>query len=161
MRTLKIEIKRSELMSATIFVPRWELPILYLVHGKANVAVKGEVDNDRPWPTRASEEYSRLEQVYGHDKDSGASEMFVALAYGKDLGGVQALGNRIRELIKDARVRPPKAPPPEIVEDEEFANPDDIIDPNGDGPTTDADVIDAGDSPTPEAGKGAEDALTS
>ncbi len=129
MRHLSVEIRRSELTTLRILTTRWELPLLQLVHGTADVTVKGEIDDDTPYPTSAKSEYARLEQVYGQDKEDDG-RTFVAKVYGDGQGGVLNLGSKIRATITEDRSRPPKAPPPDVVEqdpEDRIENDPDVI----------------------------------
>jgi hypothetical protein len=132
MRNLSIEIRRSELCTIRALFAPWELPLLQMVHGMADVAVKGEVDNDVPYPTSAAAEYARLAQVYGTEE--GENHPRVTAAYGGGQGGHMALGTKIRQFIAEMKARAPKAPPPDVV----AADEDDMIE-NGD--RIDADAI--------------------
>lgn len=136
MRQVKVEIKRDELTSITTFVAPWEVPILKAIHRE--VDIKGEVDGDAPYPTRASEEFTRLGQVYGSVE--GSDKTHAEDIYGTGTIGAQNLGTRIREAINIAKTKPAKAPPPDVVASTDSE--DEIENPYG----TDPDVIESGES---------------
>lgn len=149
MRHVVIEIHRSELATMRREIGAWELPIVQMLHGVGNVKVLGDRDDGRNdnWPRRASEEYSRLERLYGVDKN-GDGKPFVFKAYGEAPGGVMQLGSAIRRAIEVARTTPPRPLPP----NDPPVDPEDVIDPDQ-GVDPESDVIEVPKDP-PQKGKG-------
>ena len=139
MRQVNVNITRNELTALRRNVAPWEVPFLQAIHGPQNIEVRGEVDNDKPYPTSAASEYARLEQVYGSVE--GNEKSYAAELFGVGQAGHMALGDIIRRAIAAHRAKPvPTAPPPDRV------NPDaaDVIDSDMDAIETPTDLLTSG-----------------
>lgn len=93
MKLVKVRVQLNELHAQVLEVGEWEVPILEVVHGSADVEVVGEVEVDRELPDAASE-YARLEQRYGRDREEGGLP-YVAQVYGQHGAGVRSLEKAI------------------------------------------------------------------
>lgn len=98
----RLSIRRSELHTAEVAVPAWEVPLIEAVHGKAEegeaaVTVLGDVYVERT-PPQPQDEYLRLQNRYRDAKnDDGSKSLpYVAAVYGQFGVGQAALAGAIR-----------------------------------------------------------------
>lgn len=79
MKLVNVLVSRGKMMSVPRVVGEHEVPVLQSVHGENAVHVTGEA-GEAPAPD-AQDEYERLAQVYGIDRDRNATH--VEIVYGR------------------------------------------------------------------------------
>lgn len=114
MQFIKVHVTRNELVSQTVAVRAWEVPLLELIHGQEKVEITGEVDSPHPWPEDPASEYARLELAYKATPDEKGETMnVVATVYGAGSMGQRKLHQAMKEAVSDyekARKRRKPAP---------------------------------------------------
>lgn len=99
MRYYSVQVTRSETTAIVYECGAWEIPILEVINGAERVSVLGEVPVNRDYPDAATE-YSRLEQRYRIDEDTG--QTIVSMVYGVGHRGVAELEKAIAKERKAA-----------------------------------------------------------
>lgn len=103
MKYVSVKLTRSETESVQRDMPRWEIPVLQMVHGPEKVEILGEKDvPDQEYPD-AMQEFDRLSRRYG--AEPGSEIFHVAAVYGQPPFGV----TKLEEEIDKARKAPRKA----------------------------------------------------
>lgn len=107
-RYVRLSVRRSELHTAEITVPAWELPLVEAVHGSRDegstaVTVLGDVFVEREAPN-AGDEFVRLSNRYklAKNEDGSPSLPFVAAVYGQFGVGTAALASAIRNATVES-----------------------------------------------------------
>ena len=95
------EIRISEVHTQQVEVPRWEIPVLQVIHGN-DVKVVGQKIVKRAIPEPA-DEFSRLASRYGPKNEDTPA---VAAVYGNFGPGTQALRREIRDSLTSADATP-------------------------------------------------------
>lgn len=95
------EVRISETHTQRVEVPRWEIPILKVIH-EGNVKVIGQTIVSRPIPDPAAE-FQRLAARYGPKNEDVPA---VAAVYGNFGPGTKALREAIRDSLTSAPVTP-------------------------------------------------------
>ena len=95
------DIRISEVHTARVEVPRWEVPVLQVIHGN-DIKVVGQKVVERAVPQPAVE-FQRLADRYGPKNEDLPA---VAAVYGNYGPGTQALRNEIRDSLTSANETP-------------------------------------------------------
>lgn len=112
------DIRISEVHSQRVEVPRWEIPVLQVIHGN-DIVVVGQKIVERAIP-EPSAEFQRLADRYGPKNEDTPA---VAAVYGNYGPGTQALRREIRDSLTSADATPSgyKSPDERKVEAEKAA----------------------------------------
>jgi hypothetical protein len=91
-----IEIRRSELHTASETMPLWEIPLIEAIHEHGIKVIKEVVIAGRE-PPNPMEEFQRLENRYkrARNEDGSFGLPVVAAVYGQHAAGLQALSRAI------------------------------------------------------------------
>jgi len=113
------DIRISETHTQRVEVPRWEIPVLQVIHGN-DVVVVGQKIVKRAIPEPA-DEFQRLANRYGPKNEDIPA---VAAIYGNFGPGTTALRNEIRDSLtsEDATPSDYKSPAERKIEAEKAAN---------------------------------------
>lgn len=97
----QVDIRLSEVHTQRVEVPRWEVPVLQVIHGN-NVVVVGQTIVKRAIPDPA-DEFQRLASRYGPRNEDVPA---VAAIYGNFGPGTAALRKEIRDSLTSAAETP-------------------------------------------------------
>lgn len=106
MKYVSVKLTRSETESVQRDMPRWEVPVLQMVHGPEKVEIVGEKDVPEQEYPGAVEEFDRLSRRYGADPSNDV--FYVAAVYGQPPFGVDKLAEGI-EKARSAEAQPRRA----------------------------------------------------
>jgi hypothetical protein len=72
-KTVSVDIRRSEMTTIRVVVPAWELPILQALHGRTGTQVVGEGSKEYDALPNVEAEFERLSARYGRERREDGS----------------------------------------------------------------------------------------
>ncbi len=104
-KTVTVDIRRSEMTTIRTVLPAWELPILEALHGRVSISPVGEGVKEMEVP-QVETEFERLSARYGRERreDGSLGMPLCEAVYGQFQPGIMNLSRNIEAAVIQEKV---------------------------------------------------------